>query len=201
MSGGARAIDSLLPGTLSELLAAGAHQHQLPHHLVRCRSGWLSRRLAGSQYLISCSRSLVDWVVHRQVLANPKVVLREATDVDALLGDRAKVTGVRVRDRNTGEQHDIEADLVVDATGRGSRIQHWLPALGVPEAREEVVDSGLSYATRIYQAPPARLRTARSSTFSRRTDARSRPDRDDHSAGRRPLAGHPVARGAANAGG
>jgi flavin-dependent dehydrogenase len=155
MSGGARAIDSLLPGTLRELLAAGAHQHHLPHHLVSMSAqGWLTR-FPGTQYLISCSRNLIDWVVRRQVLANPKITVLENTDVDTLIGTGSRISGARVRDRDTDAQTDLDADLVVDATGRGSRIQHWLPELGLPQAREEIVDSGLSYATRIYQAPDA----------------------------------------------
>ncbi|WP_198047303.1 NAD(P)/FAD-dependent oxidoreductase [Kutzneria sp. 744] len=153
MSGGAKAIESLVPGVGAELKEAGAHRHELPGHLVSMSAqGWLTR-FEGQQYLVSCSRNLMDWVVRRRVLASPKVAVLENSDVDGLVGGKGKVTGVKVRDRTTGESRELGADLVVDATGRGSRIQHWLGELGIPAAKEEVVDSGLSYATRIYRAP------------------------------------------------
>jgi flavin-dependent dehydrogenase len=140
---------------VEEMRREGAHRHRLPGHLVSMSAqGWLTR-FDGQQYLMSCSRNLVDWVVRRRVLANPGVELLENSDVDGLVGGRERVTGVRVRDRETGQSRELTADLVVDATGRGSRIQHWLGELGIPAAKQEIVDSGLSYATRIYRAPEA----------------------------------------------
>ena len=42
---------------------------------------------------------------------------------------------------------------MVDASGRGSRIVHWLEKLGVTGIEERTVDSGLVNATRIYRRP------------------------------------------------
>ena len=72
-----------------------------------------------------------------------------------------RVTGVRVRDRRydvstpTGE---LQGDLVVDATGRGSQLSDWLEALGRPRVREEVIDAGMTYASRFYALRPNALR-------------------------------------------
>jgi hypothetical protein len=51
----------------------------------------------------------------------------------------------------------LGADLVVDATGRGSRTPLWLEALGYPRPEEEQVRIGLGYATRTYRLPPDAL--------------------------------------------
>jgi 2-polyprenyl-6-methoxyphenol hydroxylase-like FAD-dependent oxidoreductase len=59
---------------------------------------------------------------------------------------------VRVRTRD-GEQRVLPADLVVDASGRGSRSSVWLDALGVAPAPLDEVDSGLTYASRVFRAP------------------------------------------------
>jgi 2-polyprenyl-6-methoxyphenol hydroxylase-like FAD-dependent oxidoreductase len=45
------------------------------------------------------------------------------------------------------------ADLVVDASGRGSRTPEWLEALGYPRPAETVVDASLGYTSRIYRRP------------------------------------------------
>jgi 2-polyprenyl-6-methoxyphenol hydroxylase-like FAD-dependent oxidoreductase len=154
-SGGARAIDSLLPGTTERLIAAGAHRVALPTAIVSMSAqGWF-RRFPERQFLLSCSRDLLDWVVREQTLANTAIVVRGATDIIELLGDGTRVTGVKVKDQRTGEVSDLSAAFVVDATGRGSRAPTWLTGLGLPDVKEEIVDSGLAYASRFFRAPSA----------------------------------------------
>lgn len=152
MSGGVRVIESLLPGTQDRWLAAGARRITLPSELVSMApTGWL-RRWPQMQFLITCSRDLLDWVVRDQVLRHPGIVVRQNTDVAGLLGDAKRVAGVQIRD-DTGVAFELDADLVIDATGRGSRAPRWLTQLGLPPVREAVVDAGLAYATRVFKAP------------------------------------------------
>ena len=54
----------------------------------------------------------------------------------------------------------LEADLVVDCSGRSSRASEWLMSLGYPEVELEVVDAQAGYSTCWYQAPPADQRPA-----------------------------------------
>ena len=51
----------------------------------------------------------------------------------------------------------LGADLVVDASGRGSRAPAWLEALGYPRPERQEVQIGLGYATRTYRLPPDAL--------------------------------------------
>ncbi|MER7763782.1 FAD-dependent monooxygenase [Streptomyces sp. NPDC097619] len=153
-SGGARAMEELVPGTVDRWIARGARRVPLPTGLVSMSaSGWF-RRWPEMQFLISCSRDLLDWVVREEVSARPQVHVRHRTELLSLEGDAQRVTGVRVRGAD-GTEETLEAALVVDTSGRGSRAPQWLTALGVQgEIHEEQVDSGLAYASRIYQAPP-----------------------------------------------
>lgn len=48
---------------------------------------------------------------------------------------------------------ELAADLVVDASGRGSRAPDWLAALGYPRPAETRIDAGLGYASRRYVLP------------------------------------------------
>jgi flavin-dependent dehydrogenase len=54
----------------------------------------------------------------------------------------------------------LDADLVVDAAGRGSHTPRWLAAIGARTPAEERIDTGLAYATRLYRAEPADLAIA-----------------------------------------
>jgi 2-polyprenyl-6-methoxyphenol hydroxylase-like FAD-dependent oxidoreductase len=57
------------------------------------------------------------------------------------------VTGVRVE---SGEV--VEADLVVDAMGRGSRLPRWLSAAGIQPVHEESEDCGFIYYSRFFRS-------------------------------------------------
>ena len=87
----------------------------------------------------------------------------EGTDVTGLLsapGDASRVTGVEIRNVTDSAASRLEADLVVDCTGRNSRATEWLTRLGYPEVEVEVVDAEAGYSTCWYQAPPADARPA-----------------------------------------
>ncbi|GGR11871.1 FAD-dependent monooxygenase [Streptomyces netropsis] len=153
MAGGARAVEALLPGTTDRWVAAGARRIAVPTDLVVLGPhGWFPRR-PEMQFMVACTRDLLDLVVREQVLARPGITLREGTEAVALTGGAGRVTGVRVRDTGADRAGTIEADLVVDACGRGSRAARRLAELGLPDVREETVDAGLVYATRIFRAP------------------------------------------------
>ncbi|WP_326653820.1 MULTISPECIES: FAD-dependent oxidoreductase [unclassified Streptomyces] len=150
--GGVEAIESLLPGATARWLAAGARRIPLPTGMVGLSpQGWY-RRWTETHYLIACSRDLLDWVVREQVLAQPRITVLEHTKLLALEGSSARVTGVRVRTSEGGERV-LAADLVVDCSGRGTRAPELLRALGVGAAREDQVDAGLVYASRLFRAP------------------------------------------------
>jgi 2-polyprenyl-6-methoxyphenol hydroxylase-like FAD-dependent oxidoreductase len=66
---------------------------------------------------------------------------------------KRRVTGVRVRSEG-GTEDVIDADLVVDATGRASRAPVWLEELGYARPVAEKVTVDVAYATRTYKLPP-----------------------------------------------
>jgi 2-polyprenyl-6-methoxyphenol hydroxylase-like FAD-dependent oxidoreductase len=155
-SGGARAIDELLPDAITRLTVYGAKHLGVPANAATLSAhGWLPR-FNGAQYAIACTRHLLDWVLREQAKRNPRITIRDHSEVVGLIGDASRVAGVHVKDRDNDTIEQINAELVVDATGRGSKAQHWLTGLGVPgvdQVRKEVIDSGLAYVTRTFQAP------------------------------------------------
>ncbi|MFC5830952.1 NAD(P)/FAD-dependent oxidoreductase [Nonomuraea insulae] len=152
VTGGARALEDLLPGTLEALYARGAHRRGLTGEaLILSAEGWFGRYDTGA-YLVSCTRGLLDQVVRHRALAGGRVTVWQDARALGLFGDADRVAGVTIS-RGGGPPETVEADLVVDATGRRSNAPRWLTGLGVPEIAEEVISSGLAYATRLYRAP------------------------------------------------
>ncbi|MGW5355484.1 NAD(P)/FAD-dependent oxidoreductase [Streptomyces sp. NPDC004031] len=152
-SSGAGIVERLLPGTADRLLAAGARRIGFQSDLVTLTAWGWQYRFPASAHAMMCTRPLLDWVVRGGILARGRVRVEQGTEVVELAGDRTRVTGVRVRDTGGGEPRLLEADLVVDATGRASRLGHWLGALGLPGVEQDVVDAGIGYATRMFKAP------------------------------------------------
>jgi flavin-dependent dehydrogenase len=153
LSGGAEAINQLLPGTIDRLLAEGANRVPMTTGMVLYSpEGWYRRWKTDTHYLIAGSRDLTDYVIRQQVLKDPRVTLYPRTRVAGLRGDHRRVTGVRVLTAD-GQETNLDADLVIDASGKGTRMPRWLSELGIRGLAEESIDSGLSYASRLYRAP------------------------------------------------
>ncbi|MFY1614721.1 FAD-dependent oxidoreductase [Micromonospora sp. WMMD736] len=152
-SSGARVLDALLPGLTQQLLQAGAQRVGIPTgNVLLSAYGW-QHRFPEAQFMLSCSRDLLDWTVRERVLANPRITVRSNTEAVGLLGSAEAVTGAAVRPVVDGETTELAADLVVDATGRASASRRWLAELGMPPVEEDVVDSGITYATRLFRVP------------------------------------------------
>jgi 2-polyprenyl-6-methoxyphenol hydroxylase-like FAD-dependent oxidoreductase len=110
--------------------------------------------------LVSVSRLLLEDRVRARVRALPQVHVAPPGDVVGLRSspDRRRVTGVRVLRRADGSAEEVvDADLVVDATGRGSRAPKWLESLGYARPEQEEVRIDVGYATRRYRLPAGAL--------------------------------------------
>lgn len=163
-SGGIRAIEDLLPGVTEALRDAGAHRLPVTTDMVALSpQGWF-RRWPESHHVILAGRDLLDATIRREVLADERIELHAGTEAVGLTGTGREVTGVRVRavegrasevQRRTSERQEriLKAELVVDATGRGSSASRWLAALGLPSSQVREVDCGLTYASRLYLRP------------------------------------------------
>ena len=103
------------------------------------------------------TRPLLEEHVRRRVLARPEVELLERRTARGLEAHAGRVTGVRLAPRDGGPDHTLPADLVVDATGRGSRAPAWLGELGFEPPREDLVRVDLGYATRLFRRSPSDL--------------------------------------------
>ncbi|MER5481523.1 FAD-dependent monooxygenase [Streptomyces sp. NPDC002734] len=154
LEGGQVALDSLLPGFVAELRAAGAPRVGMPSDLVQQQDGRWFRRLAATTHIYTGSRAQLEELVRQRVLANPMISVAEKTEVVGLHGDARRVRGVLVRERSgdaRGTHQVLEADLVVDASGAGTKAPQWLTAIGAEAAHEETIETGLAYSSRVYR--------------------------------------------------
>lgn len=147
-------LESLFPGWQDDLLAQGAFAKEGKR--IRSVSVYgtmevIDRKDAGA------SRALLEWVIRHRLQAISNVRFVNGQEATGLLMDSGgtKVTGVTIRERGkTTQPATIEADLVLDASGRSSKLVKWLQALGYLVPEPERLKASLGYSTRYYRIPP-----------------------------------------------
>jgi 2-polyprenyl-6-methoxyphenol hydroxylase-like FAD-dependent oxidoreductase len=157
---GQQALEDLFDGLTAELVGLGApagdmlegmHLHLGGHRLQPGPSGLLA---------LQASRPLLEARLRARVHTAPSVAFMDRCDAVGLTTtpDGGRVTGARLVQRRDGSaEQALTADVVVDATGRGSRTPAWLDTLGYPGPPVERVRIGLGYASQTYRLPPGSL--------------------------------------------
>lgn len=153
---GEQILTHLFPDLVPALQTAGAIRVDMGADVNWHHFGvWKTRFLSGVDGLMF-SRPLLEWQVGQRVAALPNVRVIDECDVNqfATNDDRTRITGIKIQRRheNTTEEA-LSADLVVDASGRGSQTPHWLDSLGYQKPEESTVKIGIGYATKIYRRP------------------------------------------------
>ncbi len=90
------------------------------------------------------TRPQLEWNIRRRVDSVANIEFRYDTLVEGPLVSDGRVVGVIVRDADP-----MNADLVVDASGRNSVTARWLPDLGFEAAPETYVNCDVTYASAI----------------------------------------------------
>jgi 2-polyprenyl-6-methoxyphenol hydroxylase-like FAD-dependent oxidoreductase len=155
---GAQALDELLPGFLDELVDDGAAVFDGTDlsRLYFCMGGHVAVRTGAARELrvYNATRPFLECHVLRRVRAIPNVTLLDDHDVvDVRMAASGRVTGARVVSRNNLVESSMEADLIVDATGRGSRTPALLSRVGYDPPTEDAVAIDLMYASQLLRMP------------------------------------------------
>ncbi len=110
--------------------------------------------------LFACRRITFEWVLRRCVVASDAVEWHGGAAVEGLVAETdpatglPRVTGARVRVGDREERWP--ADLVVDASGRRSRLPKWLGEIGAGPVEQEEEECGIFYCSRFYRLRPGR---------------------------------------------
>jgi 2-polyprenyl-6-methoxyphenol hydroxylase-like FAD-dependent oxidoreductase len=161
---GVQVLTELFPGILDEMAAAGAvvvDDGNLSRIYARMGRRELKRsgRLSDPAGLTLClaSRPFTELHVRRRVAALPGVTVVDGHDaLEPVTGGDA-VTGVLIVNRATELTTVLDADLVVDATGRSARIPSLLERLGYGRPDEQKAPSPVGYSTQRLVIPDGSL--------------------------------------------
>lgn len=155
LSLGHRRIEELLPGISEELIELGCERYDDVADFSQFVSGAWRMRVRSDLIVTMFRRPVFEWAIRRRVLALPNVVAVKGMAV-GLIGsaDGTRVVGAKVRGVPGGE---LRGDLVVDATGRGSRSPQWMEDLGYDRPVEQHVRIYMGYSTYTVRLPAGAL--------------------------------------------
>jgi hypothetical protein len=150
-------IEQFFPGWTDEVVASGGVRGDIAGDVSWVGHGVTLKSAPSDLIGLLASRPVLEGHVRRRLLALSNVRAIENCAVQGLVAseDHSAVKGVRVRTGNIEEI--IDADLVVDASGRGSSSPAWLESIGYIRPAEERIEIGIGYTTRIYRRRPTDL--------------------------------------------
>jgi 2-polyprenyl-6-methoxyphenol hydroxylase-like FAD-dependent oxidoreductase len=155
LAGGQRALGELFPGFDRDLAAMGAVRLRVGLDVRVERPGYdpFPQRDLGF-FSHAMSRAAVEFAVRTRVSQCTNIVVEQQSRVESLVSrpDGSRVTGVR-RVVAGGRREVLEADLVVEASGRGDLTLALLDALGRPRPEETTIGVDLAYSSAIFRIP------------------------------------------------
>jgi len=153
LASGRQVLDRLFPGISEEFISGGAIAGDIVGEVRWFNEGGCHRQFDSGLDGLLMSRPFLEGIVRSRVIQLTKVQLRESAGVEGLVASSGnlRVTGIQIA------SEVLSADLVVDASGRGSHSPQWLEALGYRKPPEERVEIALGYTTRFFRRRPQDL--------------------------------------------
>jgi flavin-dependent dehydrogenase len=159
LQGGQQVLSALYPDFTDELRELGAVRWRLGLDLAFFFPDGKAFNLTGSMRegrdvgleAHSQSRALLESVIRRRTVAIANVKLESGVAVRAMNHADQRVRGVSY-DR-AGVAHSLDADLVVDAGGRGSHAPRWLAEMGFLAPDETTIGVDFAYTSTKFRKP------------------------------------------------
>jgi 2-polyprenyl-6-methoxyphenol hydroxylase-like FAD-dependent oxidoreductase len=157
LAGGLKALGEIFPGFERDLAEAGAVSVGVAQDIryERADVGALPKRDFGLSILCA-SRPLIEFVLRRRAMAVANIALRPGRRVTEIVPSHGAAHGVRF-DTEAGQSETLDADLVVDASGRGALTVALLDTLGWQRPPVTEVGVDITYATAVMQIPASAM--------------------------------------------
>lgn len=155
LQAGAKIIGELFPEIGDDMDGAGARGCDAAKELHWFHFGVYKAKINSGIRIYLLNRMLFEGVLRRQLRRRANVEFIDEADVLGLEmdADKTRVVGVRYAPRREEGERLATGDLVIDASGRGSRTPRWLSEAGYPRVVESEVKVGVAYASRVYRVP------------------------------------------------
>lgn len=149
---GQEITEALLPGFSQHLVSEGAELVEVEHDAGFFADGYRRAPIPGEP-MLCMTRPFLEMHLRDRILGTPGIrVMRGRVAGLTATGDR--VDGVEIALDGSPSTEHMAADLVIDATGRGSRLADWLKRIGYDAPTKQRVGVDIGYATCFFHRTP-----------------------------------------------
>jgi flavin-dependent dehydrogenase len=150
LTSGLSLLEDYFPGFIEGMIAEGVAPVDFPEDVRWFQFGsWKSRAPCGMR-IYPEGRVRLEGRIRARVRGHPGVRIETGSRVEGLEFEKGngRVSGVRLRCE--GGAQTVAADLVVDASGRGSQCVKWLEAMGYAAPARETLEVDMVSVTRVF---------------------------------------------------
>lgn len=151
---GGDALEGLFPGLRAELAELGAPVFDYGERIsFLLPTGYAPTATVGVP-VQTFTRDELERRLRQRVLALPSVRLLAATRCETVTSSApGRLDRVRYRTVGAEASGDVTADLVVDASGRTTKIDGWLGEARLPVSAKSVIKAKITYTSACYERP------------------------------------------------
>lgn len=171
LAGGVSVMGELFPGFVAGAQARGAISVDVGRLGTWYVTGVPLMQFDSGLRGLLMSRLALEAYVRDLVAARDNVQILQQQRALGLVGDPDQVRAVRLSTAS-GDERELQADLIIDASGRGSRCTLWLGELGVAAPPEERVRADLAVVSCTIKRRPEHLGGAHAFIYSPTPPAR-----------------------------
>jgi flavin-dependent dehydrogenase len=158
---GRELFESIFPGFDAELANMGSPELSYSNDVALYVGHGKFPRFPSFLKVRPSRRTWIDALVRKRVTSLANVVIKSNIQVKHLEFNQQenRVTGVVFTEYQKSAPaiedtiHKVQADLVIDCSGRGSRVTQWLKELGFSDIPKTVIDPKLGYASCLLKIP------------------------------------------------
>ena len=142
-----------LPDVVERIAANGGLHYNAVDNMLQAIDG-ATREPEDVRFdTVTGRRSSIEWALATTLAEEPNVTVRRGSAISGLLAGSAAVAGVpHVTGVRLADGEELDADLVIDATGRRSPTPDWISDLGGRAPTEVAEDSGFTYVGRFLRS-------------------------------------------------
>ncbi|TRX56488.1 FAD-binding oxidoreductase [Thalassomonas sp. M1454] len=150
---GQRELDTLFPGFLDDLKAAGTQAYDSSRDYRIYQHGHWKYVYESGIPIMAAPRRVFETVLRRQLNKYNNISYRYSSSVDdVLITDGNTVSGVKLKD---GEY--IDADLVIDASGKNTSLPNLLAEHGFAKPEQTDQNVNIYYTTCLFELTPEQV--------------------------------------------
>jgi 2-polyprenyl-6-methoxyphenol hydroxylase-like FAD-dependent oxidoreductase len=153
---GLQIMTHYFPDLLESLEAGGATVNYIGKNMRwHCYGGYRKRINLGHKGAVM-SRPFLEWKIRERVQRIDNISFLDECIVKRLITDDQvkQIQGVEILAKLQRDTAILGADLVIDASGRGSKTPVWLQELGYEPPKTSRVKVRVGYASRMYERKP-----------------------------------------------